>query len=166
MMMPFMEPAMPSHHSHHLAAYGLKMSPPQQSSPQENLSSGSMLTSMNAPTSEHNPVGITNNAAYQTSSYGPSAASSYPSYGREYLLKREQDYLGMSGQTANSTTADPMLFPGMHPMHENQFTYHQHQMRMGITGGSSAAQISSAATVPQSAGKLMRMIWCESLSVK
>lgn len=152
MMNSFMEPTAPGHHPHHLA-YGLKMSPPLQSSPQDNSSSGSLLTSMSTTGSDHNAVGI--NPAYQASGYGPTAATTYPSYGRDYMFKRDQEYLTMSGQTANTATADPMIFPTIHhSMHDNQFAYHQHQMRMGITGGSTPAQISSsAASVPQTAGK-------------
>lgn len=156
MMNAFMEPAAPTH-AHHLAPYGLKMSPPLQSSAQEN--GNGMLGAMNssaaaAAAAEHNAVGIANNAAYQSSGYGPSAAATapYTSYGRDYLFKREQDYLGMPASAANPAAAtEPMLFPGIHhthAMHDNQFAYHQHQMRMGITSGSAAA------SVPQAAGEL------------
>lgn len=160
MMNAFMEPSGASHHSHHLAQYGLKMSPPAQPNGQDNLNNG-MLAAMNSSANDHNAVGIANNAAYQTSNYGPSAAAStpYSAYGREYLFKRgEQDYLSMAGQAANPAPTDPMLFPGIHhshAMHDNQFTsYHQHQMRMGIATGSVGSNTQHpSASIPQSSGK-------------
>lgn len=156
MMNHFLEPA-PPHHAHHLSSYGLKMSPPIHSASQENVSN-SMLSTMNVSNSDHNAVGISNNSSYQSSNYAPSAATTtpYPTYSRDYI--RDRDYFSMTAQTANAPAPDPMIFPGIHhthPMHDNQFTsYHQHQMRMGITSGSvgSSSQIPTA-SIPQSAGK-------------
>lgn len=156
MMNAFMEPSAPPHHAQ-LASYGLKMSPP----PSIHDNGSGMLSSsmMNPSGSDHSAVGISNNTNYQSSSYGPCAAATapYPTYGREYLIKRDQDYFSMAGQTANSTvTPDPVLFPGMHhAMHENQFSsYHQHQMRMGIGSGAVGSSVGGqipTAPVPQSA---------------
>lgn len=159
MMNAFMEPSAPTH-PHHLAQYGLKMSPPLQASSQDNLNGGML----GAVAADHNAVGIANNSAYQASSYGPSAATApYTSYGRDYFLKREQDYLGMPATAANpAAPAESMLFPGIHhthAMHDNQFaSYHQHQMRMGITSGSVG---SATASVPQAAGKFEPFLWSE-----
>lgn len=147
MMNAFMEPTAPPHHAQ-LANYGLKMSPPP--SLHDNVGSGMISSSMmNANGSDHGAVGISNHTNYQSSTYGACAAATapYPTYSRDYLLKRDQDYFSMAGQTTNAAVPpDPVLFPGMHhAMHESQFSsYHQHQMRMG--GG----QISTA-PVPQSA---------------
>lgn len=159
-MNAFMEPTAPPHHAQ-LATYGIKMSPPP--SLHENVGSG-MLSSnmMNASGSDHSAVGISNNSNYQASSYGPCAAATapYPTYSRDYLLKRDQEYFSMAGQTANAaTTPDPMQFPGIHhthpAMHENQFTsYHQHQMRMGIGSGAVGSSVSGqipTVPMPQSA---------------
>lgn len=159
-MNAFMDPTAPSHHAQ-LATYGLKMSPPP--SLHENVGTG-MLSSnmMNASGGDHNAVGISNNTNYQATSYGPCAAATapYPTYSsRDYLLKREQDYFSMAGQTANvaATPPDPVLFPSVHhahAMHDNQFTsYHQHQMRMGIGSGAVGSSVSgqiTAASGPQS----------------
>lgn len=141
----FMEPTAPPHHAQ-LASYGLKMSPPL--SLHDNVGSGMLPSSMmNSSGSDHSAVGISNNTNYQSSSYGPCAAATapYPTYGRDYLLKREQDYFSMTGQTASAAaTPDPVLFSGMHhAMHENhQFSsYHQHQMRMGIGSGAVGSSI-------------------------
>lgn len=152
MMNAFMEPSAPSHH--HLASYGLKMSPPHQ----DNVGGG-MLSSMNT-NSDHSSVGISNNTNTYQTSYGPSAAATapYPSYSRDYFSKRD-DYFSIAGQTAANAAAtpDPMLFNAIHhphhSMHENQFTsYHQHQMRMGIAPGSVGSSVSQipSAPVPQS----------------
>lgn len=160
MMNAFMEPTAPPHHAQ-LATYGLKMSPP----PSLHDGSSGMLSSnmMNASGSDHSAVGISNNTNYQASSYGPCAAATapYPTYSRDYLLKRDhQDYFSMAGQAANAAaTPDPVLFPGIHhahpAMHENQFTsYHQHQMRMGIGSGAVGSSVGGqipTASVPQSA---------------
>lgn len=156
MMNAFMEPTAPPHHAQ-LASYGLKMSPP----PSLHDGSGMLPSSMmNATSSEHSAVGISNNSNYQTSSYGPCAAATapYPTYGRDFLLKRDQDYYSMTGQTANAAaTPDPVLFPGIHhthPMHDNQFSYHQHQMRMGIGNGAVSSSVSGqipSGPVPQTA---------------
>lgn len=155
MMNTFMEPSGPPHHAQ-LASYGLKMSPPP--SLHENVGSGMLSSSMMNPSGDHSAVGIANNANYQSSTYGPCAAATapYSTYGRDYLLKREQDFFSMAGQTPNAAaTPDPVLFPGIHhthPMHENQFSsYHQHQMRMGIGSGAVGSSVVGGAPMPQSA---------------
>lgn len=143
--MNFMEPTAPPHHTQ-LTSYGIKMSPPLH----DNVGSG-MLSSnmMSANGSDHSAVGISNNTNYQTAGYGPYAAATAPYPSRDYLPKRDPEYFSMTNAAA---TPDPVLFPGIHhthpSMHDNQFSYHQHQMRLGIgsgsVGSSVAGQIPSA----------------------
>lgn len=156
MMNAFMEPhsAQTHHaHAHHLASYGLKMSP-THSALQDNVSGGMLASGGMNVNSDHSAVGMTN-TAYQSNSlngYGPSAAASapYSSYSRDYLLKRDQDYFSMTGQGApTAATADPMLFSGIHhthpahAMHDNQFASYHQMHRMNIGAPSSTAPTSS-----------------------
>lgn len=137
-----MEPAQ-GHHAHHLASYGLKMSPPQSGIQDGNGMLPSSL--MNPPNGDHCSVGISNNSnSYQTSYPSAAATTPYASYGRDFF------------SAANAgTTADPVLFQAIHhphhSMHDNQFTsYHQHQMRMGMGAGSVSSSVSQIPSAPQS----------------
>uniref|UniRef100_A0A1B0A1I8 C2H2-type domain-containing protein n=1 Tax=Glossina pallidipes TaxID=7398 RepID=A0A1B0A1I8_GLOPL len=129
----------PSTNQHHLASYGLRLSPntpghqqtdltgqqqqlhqQQQQQPhddpqshQQMDSSGLMSTDMSTPS-----------AAYQNSGYTPfnPQLSSYSS--RDFLLGRraDQDYItatGGSGQPVGQTAADSMLFPTFPASHAN-----------------------------------------------
>lgn len=152
-----MEP--PAHHAAaHLASYGLKMSPSHTSALQDSTAA-SMQTVLG--NNSESTVGSTTTAhnAYQTANsmaYGAHHHSTYnaAAYGRDFLLKRDQDYFSSAAAATAATTAaaatqnttsgsavDSMLFPSLphahphaHPsVHDQQFTsYHQHSMRMGI----------------------------------
>lgn len=164
MMNPFMEATSNTSH-HHLASYGLKMSPNSALESSQTDMNGMLSPSMTANmSSTGGGNNVSNGTGNQHNSYqtNPNAAGAgYAShhlstphmshintqigaYSRDFLLRRDNDYL--SPTTASQTGADvsSMLFhPHSHPaMHDNlqhhpsaslsNTHFQHHQMRMGM----------------------------------
>lgn len=146
MMNAFMEPPAPTHHAAHLASYGLKMSPSHPSLQDNgNGMNTTVLGNESAVGSTHNGYQTPNSVAYGAHTAATHMGHINSPYGRDFLLKRDQDYFtsaaAATGSTQSGTATDSMLFPSLphghhaHPavVHDQQFSpYHQHQMRMGI----------------------------------
>lgn len=138
---------------HHLASFGLKMSPThpgigpggQEDHNIMSNSAGPVHTNMSSPTSvQHSYQTSSSSAGYPTHHHMGHMNPQIPSYGRDFLFRRENEYPIPSG-TVQSTTDPSVLFPSIHhshPVHENlnhhppaslgNHHFHQHQMRMGI----------------------------------
>lgn len=167
MMNAFMDTGAAPHHSAHLASFGIKMSPNHDGSDQSdpNLS---LLTSNSNLHSDMSSVAVATAAVtagpqhfyHQTSNTGNGYATAHhlpathmghlnpqmPSYTRDFLLRRDNDYIAPPPPPPpTQTQTDPsVLFHHTHPsVHENlnhhpaaslgnHHFHHQHQMRMGI----------------------------------
>ncbi|XP_059620822.1 pair-rule protein odd-paired [Phlebotomus argentipes] len=127
--------------AHHLATYGLKMSPTglgQEAA--AGMAGAPPMNEMPSSASQH----YQNTAAAGYPPHHPTHMSHLNGqnslYPRDFLLRRDNEYIPPGGA---SQAADPMLFPSIHhphpSMHDNlnhhpvgQHHFHQHQMRMGI----------------------------------
>lgn len=151
MMNAFMDPTA-SHH--HLASYGLRMSPTTQASSQQQPSQQPQDSSASAVAQQQmdsaglmagSMSSLTNSSDMSASSYQNATAGAYGHMGhlnsqlgsyspRDFLLRRDQDYMTAGaasaagvGQTAPGT--DSMLFPSIHhthAMHDTSTTFGNH----------------------------------------
>ncbi|XP_063707788.1 pair-rule protein odd-paired-like, partial [Culicoides brevitarsis] len=159
MMNPFMDTSSNSSH-HHLASYGLKMSPNSTLETSQADINGMITPSMSTNMSSTDANEITNSTGsqhntYQNNNVGPGYATHHLSsshmnhintqigaYSRDFLLRRENDYL--SASAASQPGSETMLFHphSHHSMHENlqhhpsatlsNSHFQHHQMRMGM----------------------------------
>ncbi|KRK02643.1 uncharacterized protein Dyak_GE29058 [Drosophila yakuba] len=144
MMNAFIEPA-----QHHLASYGLRMSPNTtasnsntnaQQQQQQQLEMTQQQQQQQQQQHQDQESAAATAAAYQNSGYGH--FNSYAS--RDFLLGRREGDYGVAGSAGQaSAAADSMLFSGFpaqaaelgsgfgqHPFHNHH--HHHHQMRMGM----------------------------------
>lgn len=150
MMNPFMDSTgNPSHH--HLASYGIKMSPNSAIDNSQTDMNGMLSPSMtNMSSTGGNQHGYQTNpgGGYSTHHLSTSHMShintQIGAYSRDFLLRRDNDYLSTASSQTGADASSMLFHPHTHPtMHENlnhhptaslsNSHFQHHQMRMGIT---------------------------------